>query len=464
MEEVFSYPPAEENVDPRLKSLAGLLQMEREIRQSQSRDQLKFMMCNETYRLVPFDQAVFVVFSPYVDNSNQLRSIKVEAISSLSQVDSEAPFIIWLKSAIKHLDKKATVNDTLEVKPDMLPLDLSKDWFSWCPGQVLWCPFIAPSGRVQGGLWLLRKQSWLKSDKTIIAYLADAYRYSWDVLAPKPSIREVFYQYLTGRLKWLFLFFILLSFIPIRMNVLADAQVVARDPLVISAPLDGVIHSVNISPNQSVNKGDILFTLDDTNIRNQHVMAKKALDVAVANYLRVNQQAFADPRSKSELAILKAVLTEKRAEADYYAELLKRTQVTAEQAGVVIFDDINDWLGKPVVVGEKIMTLADIHDTWLEIWLPVDDAISLDPGAELQLFLNIDPMRSIKGIIEQTSYEANLSPQAILAYRLKASFVTAQQQPRLGLKGVAKIYADRVSLIYYLLRRPLAEMRQWLGF
>ncbi|MCX4029328.1 HlyD family efflux transporter periplasmic adaptor subunit [Endozoicomonas sp. SM1973] len=463
MEDALVQDTAEQNLDPRLKSLAGLLQMERDIRQLHNRDQLKFMICNETHRLVPYDQAIFVVFPVSDSSQHDLQSVKVEAISSMSQVDNDAPLVAWLKSVIKHLIKTGDARNISEIKPDSIPLILRKEWFSWCPGQALWCPLISTSGIIQGGLWLLRKKTWLKSDITILDYLADAYTYSWEALAPQQSWRQVLYAHLSGRIKWFLLLFILLGFIPVRMSVLANAQVVARNPIVISAPMDGVIHEINITPNQEVTKGDVLFTLDDTNIRNKHAVANKALEVADANYLRATQQAFADARSKSELAILKAVLAEKQAEVDYYAEMLKRTQVIAEQSGVVIFDDINDWLGKPVVVGEKVMTLADIHDTWLEIWLPVDDAIALDQGAELRLFLNIDPVRSIKGVIQQTSYEATISPQDILAYRLKATFAADQQPPRLGLKGVAKVYSESVPLFYYIFRRPLAEARRWLG-
>jgi hypothetical protein len=32
------------------------------------------------------------------------------------------------------------------------------------------------------------------------------------------------------------------------------------------------------------------------------------------------------------------------------------------------------------------------------------------------------------------------------------------------MKGTAKVYGERVSLFYYLLRRPLAAARQFVGF
>jgi len=39
-----------------------------------------------------------------------------------------------------------------------------------------------------------------------------------------------------------------------------------------------------------------------------------------------------------------------------------------------------------------------------------------------------------------------------------------EQQRRLGLHGTAKLYGGRVVLGYYLLRRPIATARAWLGW
>jgi len=52
----------------------------------------------------------------------------------------------------------------------------------------------------------------------------------------------------------------------------------------------------------------------------------------------------------------------------------------------------------------------------------------------------------------------------VLSYRLKASFGDGQPPPRIGLKGTAKVYGQRVSLFYFLMRRPLAAVRQVVGF
>jgi hypothetical protein len=95
--------------------------------------------------------------------------------------------------------------------------------------------------------------------------------------------------------------------------------------------------------------------------------------------------------------------------------------------------------------------------------LPVADAINLEPGAKVQFFLNIDPAAPISAELYFAAYQAEVTPDEALAYRLKARFRQTEALPRIGLKGTAKVFGSRVPFVYYVLRRPLAALRQWLG-
>ena len=91
------------------------------------------------------------------------------------------------------------------------------------------------------------------------------------------------------------------------------------------------------------------------------------------------------------------------------------------------------------------------------------DAINLEPGAEVEFFLNIAPERRIDATLRYASYEASVGPDGALSYRLKATLVGDAPPPRIGLKGTAKIYGPHVTLFYFLIRRPLATLRQIAG-
>ena len=98
------------------------------------------------------------------------------------------------------------------------------------------------------------------------------------------------------------------------------------------------------------------------------------------------------------------------------------------------------------------------------IHLPVADAVSLDVGAAVKLFLTVKPLSPLEATITETSFQAVLSPGGIASYRLRAAFVDADEQARIGLRGTAKVYGGWVAMGYYLVRRPLATLREWSGW
>ena len=151
------------------------------------------------------------------------------------------------------------------------------------------------------------------------------------------------------------------------------------------------------------------------------------------------------------------------AELAFLNERLTRIDVTAVRDGIAIFDDIADWEGRPVALGERIMLLADPQARALEINLGVADAINLEPGADIRFFLNIDPADPVAASLTRAGYRARAMPDGTMAYRLRATLDDDDPRLRIGLRGTARIYGDRTLLVLYLLRRPIAWLRLQAG-
>ncbi|MNE22737.1 hypothetical protein D3C80_1159610 [compost metagenome] len=179
--------------------------------------------------------------------------------------------------------------------------------------------------------------------------------------------------------------------------------------------------------------------------------------------MAASQRAFDNPQSKSELTLLHGRVQQRRAELAAVKAQLQRTQVRAPRAGVAVYSDPNDWLGKPVSTGERILLIAEPKQPAMLIQLPVADAIALEPGAEVTLFLTAYPLTPLKGKVLETSYQAQANEEGVVAYRLLASIDGEPEHARLGLHGTARLYGERVVLGYYLLRRPFAALRAWSG-
>jgi multidrug efflux pump subunit AcrA (membrane-fusion protein) len=247
------------------------------------------------------------------------------------------------------------------------------------------------------------------------------------------------------------------------LTVLAPAEVTAKDPFVVRAPLDGVIDRVLVQPNQRVLAGTPLFAFDSTTLASRYALANKDFDTAQEEYRQTAQLAVTDDKDRLDMALRKGKLDESAVELDYTARQLARVRVGAPRAGVAVFADPNDWNGKAVSVGEKVMLLADPASVELTAWLPVADNVDVRPGATLTLYPKSSPLHAWDARIETVAWRAEPTPDGVLAYRVKARF-EAGALPPLGVMGTARIHGPWVPFAYFLLRRPLATAREWLGW
>ncbi|MCW2238368.1 efflux RND transporter periplasmic adaptor subunit [Azospirillum canadense] len=441
-----------------LNGLLLLLNLHQEARQAQTAEALRFLMVNQTRRLVVYRQAVFLALAP-------TGKARLEAVSNVAVPERDAPFTRWLEAVGAAVATSADARAPHLVSPADLPPSLSREWGNWGPAQALWLPLPGPDGSLTAALWIARDDVWTDGEQLLLEQLAGGYGHAWWALTRggrrsrlplRPALMALLAVALLGGA---------LS-IPVPQSTLAPAEVAPRDPLIVSAPLEGVIERFHVQPNEAVTAGQPLFSFESTVLRSRFEVARKALTSAEAELLTAAQGAFADPQSKARVAQLKAQVELRRAELAFARDLLDRVTVKADRAGIAVFTDVNDWLGKPVAVGERILTLADPQAAEIDIHVPVGDAQLLEEGADVSLFLNVDPLRPLHGRVVHASYEPGMTTSGILAYRVRAELAAAaagEPTPRIGLRGTAKIEGGRVPLALYLFRRPLAALRQAVG-
>lgn len=447
---------------PQLLRLAALVQLEQRARRAAPAE-LAFAIVNETHGLLPYRQAVLFDATGHV-----------EAVSGVAQPDADGPYLQWLAHVLRALPVEAAGSgpdaEPLPVRFGAagLPAALATDWVQWLPEHGLCVPLhCAPAQPAEGTLLLFRAEPWSDAERQLLALLAGSYaqarrlarlaaRRPWNTRLPHgrralaPAGALLALAVLAG---W-----------PIRQSVLAPAELVPRAPALVRAPIEGVVESFQIEPNQRVTAGQPLLRLDATEVRSKLEVATRAREVAAAEYQTAAQQAFTDARAKATLATLAGRVEQQAAERDYYAALLDRLQLRAPQDGIAIFDDPNDWLGRPVAVGQKILVVARPDDLELEVHLPAADPLALEPGAELLFFPNVAPDRPLGARLRVVGYSAVPGADGVAAYRLKASLdAGAGTGLRPGLRGTARIYGADTALGAWLLRRPLAVLARWLN-
>ncbi|RLM21939.1 multidrug transporter [Brenneria alni] len=437
--------------DSRLALLAELLQLESRARARETQDELAFFIVNETHNLVKYRQALLW------EGERQ----RLCAASGLATLDANAPFCSEFSRLCRQWQQQDRPTQTLRWQN--LPASDQLLWQEYLPEFLLWLPLRRPQGEPPLVLILARDSGWQPAEVVLLEKLADAYSHAWISLGKKrrgktvipPNRRRLI---LAGAIALL-----LIMLIPVRQSVLAPAEIVAHRPVMVRAPVAGVVDDILVRPNQQITANQPLVRLDARELENRLESGRQAFATADAQFRQAQQQALFDANSKASLAVLQSRREQAQSEMDFLQRQLERMQLVSPRDGVAIFDDVSDWIGRSVAVGERIMMIADPHDVELEIQLPAADAIALDKGADVRLFLNVAPNSALPAQLEHIGYRSAPTPDNIMAYRLRAKFIQDDPLLRVGLKGTAKLYGQRTVLFVYLLRKPLATLRVWLG-
>jgi multidrug resistance efflux pump len=436
---------------------AALLEFQQKLQRCKSLRELLFSAANDPLAVLDFDQAV-------VWRHGARSQVRIEAVSGLAEITPDTPYVQWLTRAIGYI--RLTLPEAVSVLAlEDLPEGLAEDGAEWVHAHLLHCVLAGPDGTVLGGLLFMRATPFEEQETAVAQWLTASVGFAvWGWRSHTPRLQKLLRnrsaRYTAAGAVCLLG---LCLFVPVRMSALAPAEITPVRPIPITSPVEGVVGRIVVQPNETVKADQVLVELDDTSVRNRLAVAKKALDIAKADYQRATNKSFSDEASKGELLVLDSRAREKGAEVDYLTELSQRLRITAPQGGIAIFSDSEDWRGKPVQPGERIMIIADPSLVGVTVYLPPEDAVQLESGAEVTVFLNINPLSPLKARITQTSYEATVLPDNSLAYTVKAALVAGSDLPRIGHRGTAKVYGEPVSLGYYLLRKPIFFVRKSLG-
>lgn len=256
---------------------------------------------------------------------------------------------------------------------------------------------------------------------------------------------------------------VLILLCPMRLTVLVPAELVPANPAVIRSPIEGVIDEIFVKPNQQVEDGQLLFKLDLTNLVSRLNVADQETQIAASEYRQSAIQSLSDAKSRAQLVPQESKAAQRKVEADYLKEMVAKAQIKSPRNGVVLFDDPSEWIGKPLVAGEKVMVVATEGDIEIEAWVPLSDAIKMPENAPVVLYLNATPFSPVDGKMRYIGHEALQRPDGSYAYRLRAKLNPGEGGVRVGLKGTGKISGQFVPFGYLIFRKPIGALRQFLG-
>ena len=439
-----------------------LIRIEGELRHCATAEALWQHLANEAVALLPFGHAL--VFEAQSLAAPSLRW-KTQAISGLARVNRDAPMTRWYEHIVSTLWREGEVAHsvcTFELPQHADPADpCTQDAVL---RHLMWVPLADGEQAVRAGWLLARDVPWEESHQLLARRLGQAYAHGRSAIAGRVKPPRVWRRHQSRLAIGAAIAALALAFVPVPLTTLAPVEVTPQDPFVVAAPVPGVVERILVAPGAQVQAGTPLVQLVDTTLRSDFEVATQKLEVSRAKMLRLQHASLEDLSAKRELAIAQTETSLAQAELDYAQAMLGKSVIKAARAGVALYGDPQDWVGRPVAVGEAVMRVADPARVEFQIKVPVADAVNLHEGAEVKVFLDADPLHPLDAKIVRAAYKAEADSAGVASFTAtaRASHVD-QRVERLGLRGTARVYGEKVSLFYYLLRRPITAVRQWSG-
>ncbi len=445
-------------------NIVKLLQLEYNCRNCKSIQELYFQIVNNTRELIDYTQAVLLT-------TDIKDTYKVVAISDISIIDTTSPYVQWIEGVVDNLQESKNSKELfiLDIKND-LKEEYYNSLHEYSPSNIIYVPLMnySESGESNYILLLTKEQIWQENEISMIKHISSSLAYflfAMRSLGIKQLFKKISFK--SKNLKIAILLFIILMCMPVKLSVLAPLEVDAKNPYVVTSPINAVIEEVKIFPNDQIKTNQVIVKFDDVDFTNKYLVAQRTLDVTNAELFSAKQSSFFDPKQKSQISQLENQVKLKEAELTYAKDQLDKTTILAKEDGIAIINNPNDWKGRPVSTGERIFLIANPKNIELKIMLPVSDAIFLQEGGLVKAFFDNDPINSWTAKVKYISYKPELTEQNILSYRIVANFDDIQENgyvPSIGLRGTAKIYSKRVPLFFYIFRRPITALRQWTGW
>ena len=438
-----------------LNRLARIFTFEKKLREAKSLVEIRYTVTNELRNITPF---VFAFFGEWA-NPNKF---KIDAISDIAVVEQTSSTTILAQKIIREKLKEGSPDTHLFTidKDSLIPAKGENP----IPDKLLWVPCFSNQKGPQAALILARDENWEEQDIEYIRHLSASIGHAMGSLKENNFFESSIKVFKNTWFQFLIIAGLIASmFIPISLSTVGKSEIVPKDPYVINAPIEGVIQEVFIQNNDNVDIGTTLISFEKTDLQNDYDLAFQELKVIETELLQAKQSSFQSKEDKAMVSQLQSKIKLVEQTLSYQKYLLDESTINSPSDGIAVIKDKSLLIGKPFKVGETIMVIADPSNVVVEIMMPVKDAITVKKDAEINVFLDSDPLNVIPAKVSKFSYEPELTSENTLAYRVTAEILTAKNSPRIGLRGTAKIFGEEVKLFFYLFRKPIIFVRQTLG-
>ncbi|MGJ8697970.1 MAG: efflux RND transporter periplasmic adaptor subunit [Verrucomicrobiaceae bacterium] len=247
--------------------------------------------------------------------------------------------------------------------------------------------------------------------------------------------------------------------IPITHKVKAAFVLRTEASADLTAPFSGYIDTVEANVGDVVKKGQLLVTLDRRELVMQQTELKAERDRNLADARRYEAEGDLSQMKLSQLAIEQA--DAKLQVIDYR---LARTEVRAPFDGVIVEGDLKERLSSPTQVGEVLMRIVEIRETYGELQVDERDIHFLEKGMNGEMAFTSRPEQKF-GVSLDTYEPVAVVKETGTYFRVR---VNVDEDPedwwRPGMSGVCKVDIGKRSIAWVYLHRTWEFVRMKLWF
>jgi multidrug resistance efflux pump len=224
---------------------------------------------------------------------------------------------------------------------------------------------------------------------------------------------------------------------------------------VVVAPMDGFIKSANARPGDLVTEGEVLGTLDDEELKLEHLRwtGQRA-------QLRKEYREALGNRERTQVGILSAEIAQAQAQLELLDQQLTRTQFVAPFDGVIVSGDLSQELGSPVERGRILFTVAPLNSYRVAVMVEEQDVFEIIPGQIGDLVLSARPEEVLPLTVTSVT-PVSTAQDGMNFFRVEANLNAVSTDLRPGMQGVAKINIEQRKLIWIWTHRLVNWLRLW---
>ncbi len=251
--------------------------------------------------------------------------------------------------------------------------------------------------------------------------------------------------------------FTTLSLIKTEHYTYAKSTLEASIQQVIVAPQDGFIKSAEVRAGDKVEMGQTLVLLNDHDLKLEHEKLLTKRNKTTKEY----QEALA-LRQRAKISIFLAQIAQVDAQISLIEQRLKRIQLKAPFAGIVVSGDLSHSLGAPIQKGDPLFEIAPLGNYRVALSVDDHDVSKLKIGQTGSLRLVGLPYEQLSLVISRITPIA-AAHQGGNYFHVEATISDIQgSHLRPGMQGITKIEVGNESILWVWTHALIERLRLWL--